>query len=166
MSSSTLGLTKLLENRFRQYMDFGNLQLIGTAQDKYIVRDSAYQIESYHDFPVTADLSWWHHPYPAFIEKTNRRVARFLSTLKNGPVCFIRFQSTKSEAQELDRALSKITPHRYQLLIVNLHRDARNDIVYEDWGLNRISSVTIPAGTDWRGSNQAWDTIMKGFIRK
>jgi hypothetical protein len=52
-------------------------------------------------------------------------------------------------------------PGRFRLLLVN-NTEIR-EVKYEDWGLAQASSVPVPKGTDWRGSDQAWDEVMNGF---
>jgi hypothetical protein len=52
-------------------------------------------------------------------------------------------------------------PGRFRLLLVN-NTEIR-EVKYEDWGLAQVSSVLVPKGMDWRGSDQAWDEIMNGF---
>jgi hypothetical protein len=163
ISPSVSDLTKLIRLRFKGFMEGSNLQLIGTAQHFYVVKDTAYQIESYHDFPLTVNPAWWGAPYPQFKAKMDRRVKRFLKTVSHSPICFVRIQTSKEEARRLEAALSIAVRKPFCLLIVNQHTDGNPDVIHEDWGLRRICSVKIPPGRDWRGADRAWDTIMTGF---
>ncbi len=74
ISPSVPDLAKILQSRFKSFMEWSNLQLIGVIDNHYVVKDTVYQIESYHDFPFTAP---WGVPYPQFKEKLSRRVNRF-----------------------------------------------------------------------------------------
>jgi hypothetical protein len=163
ISPSIPDLTKLLRFRFKGFMEGPNLQLIGTAQNYFVVKDTAYQVESYHDFPITVNPAQWADPYHQFKEKIDRRVEHFLKAVDYSPICFVRIQTSKAEARSLRDTLTTIVNKPFHLLIVNLHSDGTQYVVHEDWGLKRISSVMVPAGWDWRGSDQAWDMIMKGF---
>ncbi|WP_166240971.1 DUF1796 family putative cysteine peptidase [Paenibacillus turpanensis] len=164
MSPFAEDVAKLLDSRFKGFMEWNNLQLMGTAQNYYIVRDTAYQIESYHDFPMTYNPVSWGTPYPQFKDTMQRRIKRFVSLVqKNAPLCFVRIQTSKAEAEQLDAALCRLARRPYRLLIVNLHHQQNRNITFEDWGLKRVASVSIPHGVDWKGSDEAWSTIMRGF---
>jgi hypothetical protein len=161
VSDSVNGLIRLIENRFNGFMDFNNLQLIGSTDDCFVIRDNMYSIVSFHDFPRSLSLERWWDAYPRFKETVSRRVNRFLKTVKNKPILFVRTQTEKKEAQELHAALNTLIHDRSQLLIVNHHLDDRKDVVYEDWGLDKVFSVTVPKGDNWRGLDRAWDKCMR-----
>jgi hypothetical protein len=156
-------LTKLLRNEFKGFMDGRSLQLLGTTADHYIVRDTVYQIDSYHDFPLTVDPTRWSEPYPMFKDKMTRRIKRFMETIRSAPVCFVRLEASRAEAQELELALRRLTRQPFLLLVVNVKRTLSPKPAWEEWELRRVRSVTVPAGFDWRGSDQAWDTVMRDF---
>ncbi|UQZ84259.1 hypothetical protein SK3146_03492 [Paenibacillus konkukensis] len=160
ISPSVPDLAKLLQSRFKSFMEWSNLQLISVIDNHYVVKDTVYQTESYHDLPLTAP---WGAPYPQFKEKLSRRVNRFLKIINYGPICFVRIQTSEAEARHLEAALRSVTNKPFRLLIVNHHNQPTNDVIHEDWGLKHVCSVKVPAGMDWRGSDRAWDTIMTGF---
>ncbi|MBB6673754.1 DUF1796 family putative cysteine peptidase [Cohnella nanjingensis] len=161
ISRSVPDVARLIRNRFGGFMDLERLELAGREPDKYVVRDNEYAIVSYHDFPL---FPRWTDGYPDFKMKIDRRVHAFLTAVKKGPVCFVRSDTSKTEAQQLYRALRAIVPGRFRLLIVNngLEREVRD----EEWGLPHVASVSIPRGADWRGFDPAWDQIMKEFKLK
>ncbi|MDR0268063.1 DUF1796 family putative cysteine peptidase [Paenibacillus sp.] len=159
-SSSTPKLTHLLKTRFNGFMELNHLHLINMVDRHYVLRDLVYQVDSYHDFPVPYHIN---QLYPQFKEQVDRRISRFLKTIKTGPVCFVRTHTSSSEARLLEQVLSDISHRDFRMLIVNLHNQPGKGIIYEDWGLQRVSSVTIPSGRDWRGSDYHWNLIMQGF---
>lgn len=160
ISFSSPKLSQLLNARFNGFMESNHLRLINIVDNHYVLRDMKYQIDSYHDFPIPYNPN---QLYPQFKDKLDRRMSRFLKTIKNGPVCFVRTQTSSSEARLLEQTLYDISHKDFRMLIVNFHNQSGKGVIYEDWGLQRVSSVTIPSGRDWRGSNHHWDLIMKGF---
>jgi len=158
--SSSPKLSHLLNKRFNGFMELNNLRHTNIVDNHYVLRDTVYQVDSYHDFPVHYNPN---QLYPKFKEQVDRRISRFLKTIQTGPVCFVRTHTSSSEARLLEQALYNISDGDFRILIVNLHNQRGKGVIYEDWGLQRVSSVTIPAGRDWRGSNHHWDLIMNGF---
>ncbi|MBP1965578.1 DUF1796 family putative cysteine peptidase [Paenibacillus aceris] len=166
VSDSIGGVVRLIDHRFNGLMELSQLELIGTTYECFVVRDNANDVISFHDFPLYLTAERWQDAYPAFKQKLNRRVDRFLRTIQGQPILFIRTNSKRKEAQELHAALKRLMNGKFHLLIVNNHLEDRKDVIYEDWGLSGISSVLLPKGEDWRGFNQAWDTCMNGFKLK
>lgn len=161
VSDSISGLVRLIDHRFNGFMELSQLELVGFTNECYVIRDKAYHVVSYHDFPLSVER--WSEAYPAFKETLNRRVHRFMKTIQDQPILFIRTQTKRKKAQELHAALKKLMHGKFQLLIVNNHQKDHTDVIYEDWGQDGICSVLLPKGEDWRGLNQAWDTSMNGF---
>lgn len=166
VSDSIGGVVRLIDHRFNGFMELNQLELIGTTYECFVIRDNAYDVISFHDFPLHLTADRWRDAYPEFKQKLNRRKDRFLRTIQSQPILFIRTNSTRKEAQELHAALKRHMHRKFHLLIVNNHEEGSKDVIYEDWGLGGISSVLLPKGEDWRGFNQAWDTCMKGFKLK
>jgi hypothetical protein len=161
ISRTVTDVARLIQNRFNGFMELNHLELLGTEPAHYIVRDYNYDIISYHDFPR---IYRWTDAYPDFKQKINRRVNAFLTAAKSGPLCLIRTDTSKMEAQHLYVALNAIMPGKFRLLIVNNRDDYQ--VRHEDWGLHNICSVSVPRGADWRGYNPAWDQVMNGFMLK
>ncbi|WP_282937424.1 DUF1796 family putative cysteine peptidase [Paenibacillus sp. RC67] len=162
VSGTVDNVAPLIRNRFNGFMELDQLQLLGTDMDCYIVRDDKYDIVSYHDFPRSLPAFRWTDAYPDFKQKIDRRIKAFFSAAKSKPICLIRTQTTKPEAEQLLAALNKVMAGKFRLLIVN-NRNDLHEVKYEDWGIQGVCSVSVPSGADWRGSNQAWDQIMRGF---
>ncbi|WP_340004022.1 DUF1796 family putative cysteine peptidase [Paenibacillus sp. FSL K6-0276] len=162
ISESVPGLVKLFNNKFQYYMDFDQVQLIGKAHQHYIVRDTHYNIDSYHDFSFIQPESLWNQEYAAFKQKIERRAQRFLDTLAQSPsIVLVRTQLTKEAALQLLQAVKPwIGTSDYVLLAVNNHEDwSRTDVVSEEWGLEHLKAVRIPRGEDWRGADGAWEQL-------
>ncbi|SFK82434.1 Putative papain-like cysteine peptidase [Paenibacillus sp. 1_12] len=165
ISDSVPDLVQLIRKRFYGFMEFDHLQLIDRTYDHFVVRDSDYEVVSFHDFPryLTIERVW--DAYPPFKGKIDRRVQRFLKTARfSSPVLLVRTQTSRKEAIQLKAALNTMMYGKYRLLIVNNHSSGLNSVVHEDWGIDGVCSVNVPSGRDWRGSDQAWNTIMKGFM--
>jgi hypothetical protein len=161
ISRSVADVSRLIRNRYEGFMELNRLELLGTEPAHYIVRDNGYDIVSYHDFPL---IYRWTDAYPDFKQKINHRVNALLTASKDGPICFVRTDTSKMEAQQLYAALKSIMPSKFQLLIINNRVDYQ--VRHEDWGLHNICSISVPGGADWRGSNAAWDQVMNGFRMK
>lgn len=162
ISASVPGLVKLFNNGFQHYMELDQLQLIGKAHQHYIVRDTHYNIDSYHDFKFTQSESLWNQEYPAFKQKIERRVQRLLNSLAQSPsIVLVRTQLTKEAALQLHQAVKPwIGTSDYVLLAVNNHEDlSRTDVISEEWGLENLKAVKIPRGEDWRGADGAWEEL-------
>jgi hypothetical protein len=157
-SRSVPHVARLIRNRFRGLMKYDHLRVLGMDETNYIIQDHDYDVVSYHDFPLPYR---WTDRYPDFKQKIDRRANALLSVTKRGPVCFIRTDTSKAEAKQLYAALRSTLYGKFRLLIVN--NSAVQGVKHEDWGLPQISSVSVPHGIDWRGSDLAWDQIMDGF---
>jgi len=151
-------VARLLRNRFYGFMEPNRIELAGIDPPHYVVRDAGYDVYSYHDFPLHGH---WMNAYPEFKRKIDRRKQTLYAAAATGPVCYVRIEASRQEALQLYSALSQFAPGPFRLLTVNFMDDSR--IKHEDWGYPHIASVSIPRGTDWRGSDSAWNEIMYGF---
>ncbi|CAM3884076.1 DUF1796 domain-containing protein [Cohnella lubricantis] len=158
MSREAVSVARLIRSRFHGFMDPHRLELIGVDPPHHIVRDTGYNIDSYHDFPMHDHVM---NAYPAFKQRIYRRICAMQAAAAAGPVCYVRIEASRSEAVQLHSALRAAQPGAFRLLVVNFMDDYQ--VRHEDWGLTNIASVSIPRGPDWRGSDSAWDQIMRGF---
>lgn len=158
ISRNASDVSRLIRNRFDGLLDADRLQMVGVAQPYYIIRDTGYNLDSYHDFPL---IQPWNDAYPDVARKLRRRAQALLSASASGPVCFVRIGASESESLQLHRTLASIAPRGFRLLIINFKDNYQ--IRHEDWGIPGIASVSIPTGFDWRGSDSAWSEIMRGF---
>lgn len=151
-------VARLIRNRFYGFMDPNRLELVSVDPPHHVVRDSGYGILSYHDFPLHEHV--W-NAYPLFKQKLDRRINALQAAASSGPVCYVRIEASKHEALGLQSALRAALPGPFRLLVVNFMDDYQ--IRHEDWALSDTASVSIPRGMDWRGSDAAWDQILRGF---
>lgn len=158
ISRDATDVARLIRNRFQGFMDPNRLELNGISPPNHVVRDAGYGIVSYHDFPLHDHVL---NAYPAFKQKLDRRIHAMHAASVSGPVCYVRIEASKHEAQLLDSALRTSLPGTFRLLVVNFMDDYQ--VRHEDWGLPNIASVSVPRGMDWRGSDASWDQIMRGF---
>lgn len=158
ISRGASDVARLIRNRFHGFMDPRRLELMGAHPPHHIVRDSGYDILSYHDFPLHDHVL---NAYPAFKQKIDRRIYAMYAAASTGPVCYVRIEASKPEAAQLYSSLRAAAPGPFRLLVVNFMGD--DQVRHEDWGYPNIASVSIPRGADWRGSDAAWDQIMYGF---
>jgi len=158
-------VARLIRNRFDGFMELNQLRLTGTDLDCYVVKDDKFDIVSYHDFPLSLPIYRWTDAYPEFKRKIDRRIDRFLTAARSKPICLVRTQTSKPEAEKLLASLNTVMADKFRLLIVN-NMDYLYELRHEDWGLPDVCSVSVPKGMNWRGSDQVWDQIMKGFKLK
>ncbi|WP_158630052.1 DUF1796 family putative cysteine peptidase [Cohnella sp. AR92] len=158
ISRNASDISRLVSNRFDGLLNVNRLQVVGIDQTNHVIRDTGYNLESYHDFPA---FQPWTVAYPEVASKLRRRAQAVLSAGAGGPLCFVRTEASESQSLQLQRALSLIAPRGFRLLVVNFKDEYR--IRHEDWGFPGIASISIPTGHDWRGYDQAWWEIMHGF---
>ncbi|MFD2612387.1 DUF1796 family putative cysteine peptidase [Paenibacillus gansuensis] len=165
ITQSAAGLIRLLEQRFQHFMDPGQVQMIGRAQLHYVIRDTAYQVDSYHDFPFTVPDHLWNQNYGQYKAKVDRRVQRFLHTLQSSSsLLLVRTATTKEQGEAIQKALHPmIKTANYLLLLVNDHEDqGRQDVIYNRWGNQHLHEAILPKGADWRGEDRAWTQLFFG----
>jgi len=103
--SSVPCLIKALCSEFLGFMDYQNLEIMGSSDMNYVVRDSVFDCYSYHDFPLSCNEDISSH-YPQFKEKIDRRIQRFYQKLKNKEsILFIRLLGESDDIRELESVL-------------------------------------------------------------
>lgn len=177
-SPSLSDINRLLKNRFEGFMDMANMEVVHHSnfivnnnddleitanRQTYVIQDTKYNIASWHDFPVIPNQDWT-ATYPAYKEKLNRRINRFLEKINSSRfTLFVRCNASESEAAELQSVLSGLTKGRFHILIVN-PVEGLQEVREKNWALDRVACVEIPFvqsdQTQWR--QQDWDYILKG----
>ncbi|WP_123040895.1 DUF1796 family putative cysteine peptidase [Cohnella candidum] len=166
VTESMDGMVRLISHRFAGFMELPRLEVIDATGECFVVRDKAYDVLSFHDFPLHHTIERWWDAYPAFKQTLNRRVSRFLQTVpQQGPILFVRTGTERHDAIRLQAALRTLTNAKFHLLIVNHHQNDRWDVAYENWGIDGILAVRMPKGADWRGSNEAWNQCLYAINR-
>ncbi|MGG0152550.1 papain-like cysteine peptidase [Bacillus mycoides] len=168
---------RLLQNRFKKFMELENMVVEGSEsygliesefdnQTKwaeritYCIKDTYYNCFSMHDFPIEPGVDW-KVTYPSFNAKLTTRINRFLEKITNSEtILFVRIWGNRDEAVELQKVLSKITNKDFNILIVNF-AEGIPDIVELNLGIARVCSIEIPRYQDrWEGDDSDWDKIL------
>jgi len=176
VSLSLSDVNKLLMNRFNGFMELENLQLKEeshfylddgtpvfsddrfTMVKSYFVEDTYYNIISVHDFPIIPNQEW-SQTYPAFKEKLNKRIHRFLNIMNTSQsTLFVRWSATYTEAVELQTILHQLTNGLFHIVIINPIEDLPH-IVETDWGLDRVCSIQVP---NFIHDYAIWDYVLNG----
>ncbi|WP_347338365.1 DUF1796 family putative cysteine peptidase [Tumebacillus amylolyticus] len=161
-------LTELLQSRFQEYFARENIQLLPAGEGAYhhVLFDDRYQSTSMHDIDIVPGREWV-EDYPAFREKLDRRIRRFLQQVeKSDSVLFVRLAGTREQTEALVTALEALRPQGdFFLLVVNYTDDRR--LIELDWGLDRVCSVLLPNDDiRWEGNDAAWDALFDGITRR
>ncbi|WP_068774009.1 DUF1796 family putative cysteine peptidase [Paenibacillus sp. FJAT-26967] len=157
ISDSLTDVNRLLGRQFDGFMALHNMSVVepDTLQPNYQVKDSAYQVISVHDFPVTRNSPQHLYTYREFKEKLDRRINRFLKKIKEDEqILFIRMHGTYEETAELEQVLSGLVTHDFKVLLVEY--DQVQGIVELDWALPRTCAVQVPYADIWNFNSDKW----------
>jgi hypothetical protein len=167
ISQAAHGVARLIENRYQGMMEVANLERMHPLQTCYCVKDKAYSIYSYHDFPLALPPERWLEAYPVFKESNSRRVERIVRLMEQPSkrLLFVRVQSSKEDAKLIRDALAARVEGSFVLLIVNqLVQDSPPEVTEELWELPQVRAFRIPPGKDWRGNDAAWEQVLHGVV--
>ncbi|MEK4069066.1 DUF1796 family putative cysteine peptidase [Peribacillus sp. FSL R5-0717] len=81
------------ENNRASYLDDGDavFEKGGMQQNAHFIQDTYYNIISVHDFLIIPNQHWT-HLYPAYKEKLNYRINKFIEIISNSKsVLFVRW---------------------------------------------------------------------------
>ncbi len=162
MSSPDLSdVNRLLANRFAGFMDYSHLAVEGKASERlYLVKETAYNIYSNHDFFTHNNFPPHLAAYPEVKAKYDRRVERFLQKAASGKrILFIRTGGTREQAAELEAVLSRFVVHDFRVLLVN--HTAVGGLIEERIPLRRICAVQIPDAEIWKGNDRIWSELLR-----
>lgn len=162
-SNSIPGLCALLRSRFTHFMHPANIIVDGEVFNghNYSVYDSAYSVQSVHDFLCAEGREGITEKYPQFQEKLQRRIDRFLGKMEQcRHIFFFRLHATYDEAEQLEQSLSSIVKHQYTLLVVN--PGSVYHVVDYNWPLSHTCGLEIPAEWDAR-SDELWAGVFTGI---
>ncbi|EXX86296.1 peptidase [Paenibacillus darwinianus] len=167
MSSPNLtDVNRLLANRFAGFMDYHNLSVVGKASERlYLVRESAYNVYSNHDFFTHNNFPPHLAAYPEVKAKYDRRVARFLEKTTTAEcILFIRTVGTWEQATALEAVLSALVVHDFRVLLVN--HTAVLGLVEDDCSLPNVCAVQLPDNEIWKGHDRIWTELLTGIRLK
>ncbi|MDF2855968.1 MAG: peptidase [Neobacillus sp.] len=154
-------VNRLLKNKFQGFMELSNLSIRGYANEQnLLVADDQYNIMSNHDFDTARNTLAYLATYPEVKAKFDRRINRFLNKLETSKrILFVRTEGTFDEVLALEETLSKLVKGDFRILVIN-HSNV-NDIVVQNWPLEKVCSLEFPNIEKWEGNNALWDRILK-----
>jgi hypothetical protein len=177
VSYSLADVNRLYKNRFQNFMELKNLQLLEETHffledglpvypngnknalvKSYFIRDTLYNIISVHDFPVTLGKHW-SITYPSYKAKLDLRINRFWNKLLTSKkTLFIRWSASYEQAVELQVILSDILKsNEFTVLILNPVSELTS-VREVNWGIHHICMVEFP---DDMNDYDSWDYILK-----
>ncbi|MGE1166063.1 DUF1796 family putative cysteine peptidase [Peribacillus simplex] len=117
-----------------------------------------YNVISVQDFPIIPNQNWT-HLYPAFKEKLNYRINKFIEIISNSKsILFVRWGAVSGhEAVELQSVLSEMIPAKFNILFLDPIAGLK-DVNEIDWGIKGICTVQVPGD----GPND--DTMQCGIM--
>lgn len=163
ISNSVPQLARQIENRFSDYMKLENLKIIGSVYGHYSAEDTATGILSFHDFPVSSNGARQITNYSGFRERLDRRIERFYQAARTGrKALYVRQRADMQEAEQLRRALKRISGGEVYLLVAN---DAdRVDVKDLKWKSPFIAAAEIPKFEPY--CTEAWMALLSGIRLK
>lgn len=154
-------LCRLLENKFRGFLDIINLMLVKNEQNHPIhIEETLYKIYMIHDFELNACFL---NNYQSVKDTYERRIKRFLDMInKSKRVLFIRKTITKQDAIKLSKVIKETFSHLEDFTLVALDT---NEEIKQDWTIDHVKNFYLrqPNPYVWSGDNQAWKEILDQF---
>lgn len=174
VSVSLSDVNRLLKNKFKGFMELENLRLMdgsGHGLDNgadlqpvksHVLKDTYYNVISFHDFPVLPNQNWA-ATYPAFKNKLQSRIDRFLEKISNSPsILFVRWAGSYEQAAELHSVLSGIVKGQFKVLILEPVEGFKG-VMELNWNLNQVCAVRVP---NLPYDNSTWDYVLNGITFK
>ena len=143
LTNSTTTVADLLSNRFHGFMEQQNLKVLREepAAGTYIVEDTAFNILSFHDFPLQLNTPANLYTYPQVKEDYRRRINRLYDIFETSEfILFIRFIATKDDIVYLKAVLDRVVKRPYYILVIN--NDKRNALKELKWGIDKVCSMS------------------------
>lgn len=165
ISSNLANVNLLLQNNFKNFMDYNNLIIQDIPNDySYVITDSLYNIESHHDFPLVLKDKHPLSSYPVFKEKLNKKIEIFNHVIASGGrMLFVRMVANYEEVVELNSILKQIVKGDFSILIINFSQDIK--VTERFWDIDNVGSVEIihTFPQRWEGCDSSWNEILQGI---
>ena len=149
------GLYDVLKNRFENFFNVDNAELIQNGTEKYAL-EKKYTISFIHEFEETKDFLT---DYPGIKQTYDRRVTRFLKVVEDSKnPLFIRHGINKEQAIALSALIkNKLVPNKNFLLLA---LDTTEEIK-EPWNCPNVVNYYLKQAEpyDWEGDHEAWKDI-------
>ncbi|MEE3951771.1 DUF1796 family putative cysteine peptidase [Peribacillus frigoritolerans] len=179
VSNSLPDVSRILKNRFVGFMDLKNMKQVdgiasylddgdvvfsdegGKQQKAHFIQDTYYNVISVHDFPMIPNQDWT-HLYPAYKEKLNYRINKFIEIISNSnSILFVRWGAVSvREADELQSVLSEMIQGKFNILFLDPIAGLEN-VNEIDWGIKGICTVQVPS--DGPNDDSMWDYVYNGL---
>lgn len=125
MISSFEGIIKVMDNRFKDFMNYDNLYKLKTSREKYW--DSLYDCYFFHDFSKYKSLK---KQYNQIKTKYDKRIERFLKNITE-PTLFVRYINNENKLNNgKSTELDYIEKNREYILRVLRSYNSKNDIIF------------------------------------
>ncbi|MGQ3478389.1 DUF1796 family putative cysteine peptidase [Paenibacillus sp. TY11] len=162
ISGNLSQISRLLDARFSNFMDYDSLRVTGHdyGDHNFMVEDASYEITAAHHFPVSQNTSKHLTSYPAFKTTLDRRIARLLEKFALASrLLLVRLGGSREQAVELHDVLSQMIAHDFRLLYVDY--TGTDGVTELDWGLERLVSVALPPEDIWNGQDEMWRYMLE-----
>lgn len=163
---------KLLENRFANFMEWENLKVVGTYENKnFIVNDTLYNVTSYHDFPFSPDGKIKNEDYIAFQEKMDRRIKRFYNQIEIDESILFVINGDKSGLDKYIQLLTILKKLRgnlpFHVLACGYFVPNVKEGQIENITFYRFRKIEKRSEQDqWKGNDEEWDNCLKNIKLK
>jgi hypothetical protein len=164
ISYSLTDVNRLYKNKFQNFMEFTNLEILqkthyfledgspvypnengSTKVKAYFIRNTLYNIISVHDFPIILGKHW-STDYPSYKMKLDLRIKRFWDTLMiSNHILFVRWASSYEQALELQSTLSDLLqPNEFTVLILNPILELKS-VQETNWEIDNVCVLEVPS---------------------
>jgi hypothetical protein len=153
-------VNRLIQNRFKGFMDLEHLSVENKASDKlYLVKENYYNIFSNHDFYTHKNSSTDLASYPEVKVKYDRRIHRFLEKMMTShKILFVRVGGSMEDVSALQETLSNIVVHDFSILLIN-HTPV-NQPTEVPCELNKVCHFHFPEFDIWRSNDHWWSQLL------
>lgn len=153
-------VNRLIQNRFKGFMDLEHLTVENMASDKlYLVKENHYNILSNHDFFTHKNTPNDLTAYPEVKVKYDRRVHRFLEKMMTShKILFVRVGASIEDIAVLQETLSNIVVHDFSILLIN-HTPV-NQPTEVPCELSNVCHFHFPDFDIWSNNDHWWTQLL------
>jgi hypothetical protein len=153
-------VNRLIQNRFKDFMDLEHLSVENMASDKlYLVKENYYNIFSNHDFFTHKNSATHLAAYPEVKVKYDRRVHRFLEKMMTSQkILFVRVGASMEDVAILQETLSNLVVHDFSILLINHGAVVKPIEVYCE--LSKVCHFQFPEFDIWRSNDPWWSQLL------
>jgi len=163
-SQSLADVNSLLRNRFNGFMQRSNMTFEGidAHHRNYVYKDTLYNINSVHDFPIGLNTPDNLVTYSEFRSKMDRRIRRFLEKMSTcNHILFVRAGKIDHAILDLHVILSSFVRHQFKLLLVEY--TGVTGIVEHPCSLDNVTLLEMQGYDIWRHNDHLWQAVFDGI---